>query len=584
LHKGEIFMNTNQAKSDSNIGALVNRSAKTLESEWYSIDWTKAEHEVNRMQTKIAKASSENKWSLVKKLQYQLVTSFYARAVAVKRVTTNKGKRTAGVDGEKWESATDKMMAVKLLTKAGYNTKPLKRVYIDKPGKKEKRPLSIPTMHDRTMQALYLLSLEPISETLADTKSFGFRRGRCAQDACEFLFARLCRKDAPQWILEGDIKGCFDHISHDWLINNVPMDKEILAKFLNAGFIDTNKLFPTIEGTPQGGIISPTLANMTLDCMQKMIEEKYWKFDKRTGEYRSNRKADFNSNLHKVNFCRYADDFVILGDSPEILEMVKKDIDKFLNIRGLQLSESKTIITSISAGFDFLGWNFCKRKEKLIIMPSQKSIAKVKRTLSDIVKKLHTASQNVVITELNQIITGWANYHQSVCSKETFSDLDNELWHMLWKWATRIHKNKNKHWIKNRYWHRVNGRDWTFCIINSDNNITDKLKRFSDKRIVRHTQLSVEKSPFLDKEYFEERRINLTAKKISGGFQKVWLRQQGKCYFCNDIIDITSQEYEVHHIIPREKGGKNTYDNLAYAHASCHKFYERKIRTKLVVV
>lgn len=571
-------MNTNQAKNGSNTGALVDKNAEALEQQWNNIDWKTAEHEVNRMQTKIAKACSEKKWSLVKKLQYLITRSFYAKAVAVKRVTTNRGKRTAGIDGELWNTASSKMRAILELNIVGYKAMPLKRVYIDKSGKKEKRPLGIPTMKDRAMQALYLMTLEPISEMLADTKSFGFRRGRCAQDACEYLFKGLSTKNSPTWILEGDIKGCFDHISHEWLLSNIPMDKKVLGQFLNAGYIDTKILYPTVEGTPQGGIISPTLANMTLDGMQTMLENKYWKYDKKTGEYKPNRKPDMGNNFYKVKFCRYADDFVVTANCPEILEEIKNDIEKFLEVRGLQLSDAKTIITNINDGFDFLGWNFKKWNGKLIIKPSQKSIQKVKTSMSNKVKELHTAPQKVVISDLNRIITGWANYHQSVCAKEIFSDLDNDLWHMLWKWATRRHGNKNKHWIKAKYWHKIDGRDWTYAIQDKENEQYIKLKKFSNKRIVRHTSLALEKNPFLDPEYFEDRRIKLTAKKLSGGFRMVWLRQQGKCCFCGNIIDMTYQEYDVHHLLSRELGGKDTFSNFAYCHTSCHKLYNVKNR------
>lgn len=242
--------------------------AAALEYQWKSIDWKKAEAEVNRLQTRIAKATQEKKWNTVKRLQYLLTHSYYAKALAVRKVTTNKGKKTPGVDGEVWSTPAAKMRGVLTLTDKGYQAKPLRRVFIEKKGKKAKRPLGIPCMYDRAMQALYALALDPVSETTADTKSFGFRKGRCAQDACECIFTALSRSFSPQWVLEGDIKGCFDHISHDWLVEHIPMDKSVLKQFLKAGFVFREELFPTDEGTPQGGVISPILANMALDGMQ----------------------------------------------------------------------------------------------------------------------------------------------------------------------------------------------------------------------------------------------------------------------------------------------------------------------------
>lgn len=264
--------------------------AAQLETQWKSINWKKAEAEVNRLQARIAKATQEKKWNTVKRLQYLLTHSYYAKALAVRKVTTNKGKNTPGVDKEVWSTPSSKMRGALTLTDKRYKAKPLRRVYIEKKGKKAKRPLGIPCMYDRAMQALYALALDPVSETTADGKSFGFRRGRCAQDACEYIFVALSRKESAEWVLEGDIKGCFDHISHEWLIENIPMDKSVLKQFLKAGFIFQNKLFPTDEGTPQGGIISPILANMTLDGMQKVLSDYFY-----TSRLRMNANPYFDS-------------------------------------------------------------------------------------------------------------------------------------------------------------------------------------------------------------------------------------------------------------------------------------------------
>jgi len=246
-----------------------------LEFQWNNIDWKTVFKNVNRLQTRIAKAVKQQKWHLVKRLQYLLTHSFYAKLLAVKMVCQNKGKRTAGVDGEKWLTPEAKMNAVLTLSDKKYKAKPLRRVYIEKYGKKEKRPISIPTMHDRAMQALYTLALNPVAETLADNTSFGFRKYRSTKDACEQVFNCLCGRYSARWVLEGDIKGCFDNINHNWLQANTLMDKSILKQFLNAGFIYKRHLNPTKAGTPQGGIISPILANIALDGVADIIADKY---------------------------------------------------------------------------------------------------------------------------------------------------------------------------------------------------------------------------------------------------------------------------------------------------------------------
>ena len=463
-----------------------------MKLQWNQIDWKKAEEQVNRLQIRIVKATLEQKWRLVKRLQYLMTNSFYAKALAVKRVTTNKGKNTPGIDGVLWKTNEEKVKAVAELNCQTYHAKPLKRVYIEKFGKKEKRPLGIPTMSDRAIQALQLLALEPVAETTADRISFGFRKYRSPEDAREYAFSVLSRRDSPQWILEGDIKSCFDKISHQWMLENIPTDKRILKEFMKCGYIERGRLFPTAEGSPQGGIISPTYANMVLDGLEPMILDVYW---------RSRVKKTFSVkyNAHKVHVVRFADDFIVTASDRESLENIKQMIEVFLLERGLTLSKEKTVITHIDKGFDFLGWNFRKFKGKLIIKPSHKSMCKITQKISSIIKDNRTAKQEDLIRKLNEVIIGWANYHHSACAKKSYSTIDHRTWEMLWKWAKRRHPNKSKRWIVNRYWKTHKGRKWTF---KSDKNI---LFLMMDMPIVRRGQMALNKNPFLDKEYFEHR-------------------------------------------------------------------------------
>ena len=325
---------------------------------WTDIDWVRCEAAVQKLQGRIVKAQKEGRPGKVKALQWTLTHSFYAKALAVKRVTSNKGKNTAGVDKVLWTTPNAKMGAVADLKRRGYNPQPLRRVHIKKSNGKL-RPLGIPTMKDRAMQALYLMALNPVAETTADRHSYGFRRERCTVDAIVQCHTILSKEVSPQWILEGDIKGCFDHISHQWLLDNIPTDKVMLCKWLESGFVFNRQLFPTEEGAPQGGIISPTLANMALDGLQAMLAENF--------KLRRTKMGYFNP---MVNLVRYADDFIITCSDREILEsQIKPAVSEFLQARGLTLSEEKTKITHIDEGFDFLGFNVRKYKGTLLIKP-----------------------------------------------------------------------------------------------------------------------------------------------------------------------------------------------------------------------
>ena len=537
-----------------------------LEHQWKSIDWKKAEAEVSRLQARIAKATQEKKWNTVKRLQYLLSHSYYAKALAVRKVTTNKGKNTPGIDKELWNTPAVKMRNVLILTDKGYKAKPLRRVFIEKPGKKKKRPLGIPCMYDRAMQALYALALDPVSETTADEKSFGFRRGRSAQDACEYIFTALSRRSSPEWVLEGDIKGCFDHISPDWLIEHIPMDKSILKQFLKAGFVFQNELFPTDEGTPQGGVISPILANMALDGMQKVLSDHF--HTNRLG------KIDLRfKNAHKVNLVRYADDFIVTAATKEIAEEAKEIIRDFLCTRGLELSEEKTLITHVDDGFDMLGWTFRRFKEKLIVKPSKKSVKALNASLHNTVLERGKAwRQEDLIRVLNLQLRGWANYHQSVCAKDTFSRADHILYEMLWRWAKRRHPQKNRKWITANYWYSKGLRNWVFSTKNAE------LIRLGEVPVIRHTKVRMSANTYLDSEYFIQRKFQNGMKRLSGRFKKIWRNQNGCCYHCGQPMEI-SDEREIFYKIPKSMGGKDDVPNMAYVHKYCQSvFQERRAR------
>jgi RNA-directed DNA polymerase len=515
--------------------------------DWHAIDWQSVNQNERRLQARIVKATKEGRWSKVKALQRLLTHSFSGKALAVRRVTENQGKRTAGVDHETWETPEKKATAIHTLRRRGYQPHPLRRVYIPKSNAK-KRPLGIPTMHDRAMQALYLLALEPIAETMGDPNSYGFRPARSTADAIAQCFITLGKTHSPEWVLEGDIRSCFDRISHDWLLAHVPMENRIL--------------YPTEAGTPQGGIISPVLANLALDGLERLLKALF--------------PQPHRGPKPKVHLVRYADDFVVTAHSKEMLEQqVRPFIENFMRERGLELSKEKTSITHIEDGFDFLGQNVRKyrngMRRVLLIKPSKMSIDALLEKVRGIVKANRQTPAGKLVLALNPIIKGWALYHRHVVSKKAFKDVDDVIFDLLWRWAQRRHWNKSAGWVKRKYYRTVRGRSWMFHgeALGEDQVLT-KATRVA---IERHVKVKAEANPYDPawEIYFEQRLGVKVVGTLKGRRQllHLWKEQGGICPVCNQkITELTG--WHNHHITWRSMGGTDTAENRVLLHPSCH--------------
>ena len=458
---------------------------------WKTIDWSRVRQKVRRLQMRIAKATQAGQWRKVQALQWVLTHSRSAKLLAVYRVTTNRGAKTPGVDNVRWRTDKQKLQAAFNLKRHGYKPKPLRRHYIPKPNGKL-RPLSIPTMHDRAMQALYALALAPIAETLADRYSYGFREGRCCADALERCFNILSRRVCAQWILEGDIRACFDEISHEWLLKHVPMDKLMLRAWLKAGYWEKEQLFPTNAGTPQGGLISPLLANFTLDGMERAVKAVTKQGD-------------------KVNFVRYADDFVVTGANRELLEQkVKPALTAFLKERGLELSEQKTVITHIQTGFDFLGHTVRKYEDKLLITPAKGKVQILRQKISNLIHSAMSLTQEQLLRQLNPLLRGWANYYRNGVAKRTFQKLDWHVNRILWRWISRRHPDKSVRWKKRNYFSATADKR-TFRVRLSPKNGPSRVLavyRLVSTIIQRHLKVRGTANPYDPSytEYFHKRR------------------------------------------------------------------------------
>jgi RNA-directed DNA polymerase len=531
--------------------------------DWHAINWQKVHTMVRRLQARIVKATQAGRWGKVQALQRLLTHSFSAKVVAVKRVTENQGQRTPGVDGAIWETPEKKAQAVSTLRQHGYRTQPLRRVYIAKSEGRGTRPLSIPCMQDRAMQALYLLALDPIAETLADPNSYGFRLERSPADAIDQCHRVLAQRWSAQWILEGDIRSCFDSFSHDWLEAHIPMEKAILRKWLKAGFMDKHILYPTEAGVPQGGVASPVIMNLALNGLERRLKDA---FPKSQGGARM-----------KVHAIRFADDFIVTGPSKTFLEdEVRPLVEQFLAERGLALSHEKTRVTHIEDGFDFLGIHVRKYRGKLLCTPAKKNVQAFLDTIRGIVKGNKQAITGNLIMQLNPVIRGWAQYHQHGSSKRTFATVDHQIFTLLWQWARRRHPKKSRHWIRDHYFRSEGENHWVFFgdVRGSKGTRHDvRLFRASSVPIRRHTKIKGEANPYDPQwePYFEARQGVRMARNLKGRryLLRLWKEQDGLCGVCHQrITQLTG--WHSHHLVWRTHGGSDRAENRVLLHPNCH--------------
>ena len=434
--------------------------------DWDNIQWDIAKRHVRRLQERIFRATRNKEWGKVKNLQKLLVRSHSARLLSVKRVTQeNNGKYTPGIDGQIYATSEERAELAKEVHQTNifnYKSKPLRRVYIPK-ASGDKRPLGIPTVKDRVMQMLVKLVLEPEWEARFEPHSQGFRPGRRCMDAIWQIWNSiriLGTRKKSKWVLDADISGCFENINHEALLKRIPVFRETVRRWLKSGIIEFGKYFQTKSGTPQGGIISPLLANIALDGM-----ERFFGAENSKGNYTvpSSRSGD-NKGL---NLIRYADDFVVTAPSREkIVSYVLPKLRAFLKERGMELNEAKTKIVHRDEGFDFLGFNirqyYNKTRGLCLAKPSKKAIKQHLKHIKKVISINKQMKADELISKLNPMIRGWANYYCYSSAKETFNYIDYRIWKMLWQWCLRRHKDKGKRWIRRRYFMNLGNRRWIF--------------------------------------------------------------------------------------------------------------------------
>jgi RNA-directed DNA polymerase len=557
------------------------RITKTT-AEWRLINWRKLERRVLKLQKRIYRASQRGDLKALRKLQKMLMKSWSARALAVHRVSQdNQGKKTAGVDGAKSLSPKQRLdLANKL--RLGTKASPTRRVWIPKPGTEEKRPLGIPTMKDRALQALVKLAIEPEWEARFEPNSYGFRPGRACHDAIAAIFDSIRYK--AKYVLDADIAKCFDRIDQKKLLNKLntfPTMRRQIKSWLKAGVMDGKELFPTSEGTPQGGVISPILANIALHGMEHRIKE-YVGSLKYLDKNKKNR-------MDSVSLIRYADDFVILHKDLTVVQGCQTLIAGWLKDMGLELKPSKTRLAHTlnpveneKSGFNFLGFNirqFSVGKYhsgknaqgellgyKTIITPSKEKVKVHYDKIAEVIDNYKAAPQKAIIKHLNPIIRGWSNYFSTVVSKVTYAELDNLMYQKLRAWAKRHHPNKSMGYVVNKYWQTIGDDNWVFATREGNNPL--RLLDHADTPIVRHVKVKGESSPYDGNlVYWSKRRGE--SPELPTKVATLIKRQKGKCAHC-ELHFREEDVLEVDHKIPKSQGGKDEYKNWQLLHRHCH--------------
>ena len=554
------------------------RDKKSMNTvEWKLLDWRKAEKAVWKLQKRIYQAYVNGDVKKGRRLQKTLINSYYNRLLSVRKVSQdNQGKATAGVDKVKSLTPMQRLKMAENL-KPENKAKPIRRVWIPKPGKKEKRPLGIPVMRDRAAQALVKAALEPEWESKFEPNSYGFRPGRGAHDAIEAIFINI--KSKAKYVLDADIAKCFDKINHEKLLNKLntfPKLRRQIRAWLKADICDFIKRErnPNHKGTPQGGVISPLLANIALHGMEERIKE-----------YAATWKGRKRDNKRSLSLIRFADDFVIIHENLKVVQECQKIINDWLAELDLEIKPEKTQIVHTlkqyngkKPGFDFLGFNIRQYKvgkyqsgkdnkgEKLgfktLIKPSDKSVKRHYAQIAEVIKRHNSAPQSALISKLNPIIRGWSNYYKTCCSQETYNKIGNLIFLRLKRWAYRRHNNKNRHWIVNKYWKRVGNDNWVF-----GNEKGISLIKHTKTAIKRHIKVRGDSSPFDGNTFYWAKRKGVHPE-LKNSVARLLKQQKGKCNWCG-LTFRDGDLMESDHITPRAMGGNNK-DNLQLLHRHCH--------------
>lgn len=548
------------------------------EEMWKQIDWRATKEQVKNLRHRIYRATQEEKWNQVRSLMKLMLRSRANLLVSARRVTQeNAGKNTPGVDGRTATTALERGKLVKeMQLYQAWKVKPTKRIYIPK-ANGQKRPLGIPCLIDRVMQAIVKNALEPSWEARFESRSYGFRPGRSTQDAIQHCWSCF-KSDRPnQWVLDADIKGAFDNVCHTNLlkqIGEIP-GRALIKKWLKAGYLEQDSWNATEQGTPQGGVISPLLMNIALYGMQTLLSQfkRIRYYTVRSGKYIGKR---YPKEQPRYRLAVYADDFVISTETKEEAEAAIPILSEWLKERGLQLHPDKTRVVNIAQGFNFLGTTVRRYNGICIVKPQKEKVLLFLKRIRTWIKDHPEIKQESLIQHLNPVIRGWGEYYRSCSSKNIFGYVDHEIWKAIWGWCLRKHPNKGKRWVANKYFHTMNNRKWIFAKATNDRQGKKhwvSLKKLSAIKIKRHVMVKGNASPDDPnlKTYWKNRQEKRAKENWEQGsrFDRVASKQNWCCPICAEGI-FNDERIHLHHKIPIKEGGNEGIKNLVWLHKICH--------------